>query len=60
VKTLLQERRVAAEDRRRWPVVLSGGIIVWMRGFPAAEPASPARLRIEEVRTREAGSSPNP
>ncbi len=59
VKTLLQERRVAAEDRRRWPVVLSGGIIVWMRGFPAAEPASPARLRIEEVKTREAGSSPN-
>lgn len=53
VKTLLQERRVAAAQRRLWPVVLSGATIVWMRGFPAAQPAaesaSPARLRIEEV-----------
>ncbi len=54
VKTLLQERRVAAAERRLWPVVLSGGSIVWMRGFSPAQPAgaqpSPARLRIEEVR----------
>ncbi|MGH9578031.1 MAG: tRNA lysidine(34) synthetase TilS, partial [Terriglobales bacterium] len=64
VKTLLQERRVASAERRLWPVVLSGTTIVWMRGFPAAEPvagpASPARLRIEEVATREAFKSPNP
>ncbi len=60
VKTLLQQRRVAAADRRQWPVVLCGGTIVWMRGFPATEPASAARLRIEEVRTRPAASSTNP
>jgi tRNA(Ile)-lysidine synthase len=40
VKELLQERKLAARDRKLWPVVVSGSEIVWMRGFPA-----PARLR---------------
>ena len=43
VKELLQERRLAARDRKLWPVVVSGQEIVWMRGFPA-----PARLRPRE------------
>jgi tRNA(Ile)-lysidine synthase len=34
IKELLQERRVAQEERDLWPVVCSGGEIVWVRGFP--------------------------
>jgi tRNA(Ile)-lysidine synthase len=48
VKTLLQERHIAAGERRLWPVVESGGTIIWMRGFPGLT----SRLRIEEVVTR--------
>ena len=52
VKELLQERHVPQPDRRLWPLVVSGGEIVWMRGFPI-----PARLRAaadqEAVRIRE-------
>ena len=40
IKELLQERKLAAAERRLWPVVVSGREIVWLRGFPA-----PARLR---------------
>jgi tRNA(Ile)-lysidine synthase len=43
VKELLQERKLAARDRKLWPVVVSGREIVWMRGFPA-----PARFRPRE------------
>jgi tRNA(Ile)-lysidine synthase len=41
VKSLLQERRIAQPERALWPVVASGQTIVWMRGFPAAEPFRP-------------------
>ncbi|MGH9579288.1 MAG: tRNA lysidine(34) synthetase TilS, partial [Terriglobales bacterium] len=58
VKTLLQERHVAPVERRLWPVVLSGGTIIWMRGFPAPAPAS--RLRIEELTAHESSASLNP
>ncbi len=37
VKRLLLEKRIPAEERRAWPVVLSGDQIVWMRGFPVAQ-----------------------
>jgi len=33
VKELLQERHVTGEERRLWPVVVSGDQIVWLRGF---------------------------
>ncbi|MCI0355540.1 MAG: tRNA lysidine(34) synthetase TilS [Acidobacteria bacterium] len=59
VKTLLQDRRVALAERRLWPVVLSGGTIIWMRGFTAPARASQAQVRIEEVETFD-GNSPNP
>ncbi|MGC2172152.1 MAG: tRNA lysidine(34) synthetase TilS [Candidatus Sulfotelmatobacter sp.] len=43
IKELLQERHgarhVGQEERRLWPVAVSGDEIVWMRGFPV-----PARL----------------
>jgi tRNA(Ile)-lysidine synthase len=43
VKELLQERKLALRERKLWPVVVSAGEIVWVRGFPA-----PARLRPRE------------
>jgi len=36
VKRLLNEKRVSRWERDGWPVVTSGGILVWARGFPAA------------------------
>jgi tRNA(Ile)-lysidine synthase len=38
VKELLQERHVSGTERSSWPVAVSEGQIVWMRGFPV--PAS--------------------
>ena len=36
VKELLQEHHVPAQERKLWPVVVSGDEIVWVRGFPAS------------------------
>ena len=36
IKTLLLRRRVPAEERSGWPVVVSGRDVVWVRGFPVA------------------------
>jgi tRNA(Ile)-lysidine synthase len=43
IKELLQERRLSGPKRKLWPVVMSAGEIVWMRGF-----AAPARLRVKD------------
>jgi tRNA(Ile)-lysidine synthase len=43
IKELLQERKIALEERRGWPVVVSGDEIVWVRGFPAPQHLRPAR-----------------
>jgi tRNA(Ile)-lysidine synthase len=40
VKELLQERHLTGAQRKLWPVVVSGGEVVWVRGFPP-----PARMR---------------
>jgi tRNA(Ile)-lysidine synthase len=34
IKELLQERHVPQAQRSLWPVVLSGGEVIWVRGFP--------------------------
>jgi len=33
IKELLQGRHVTGEQKRSWPVVASGGEVVWMRAF---------------------------
>jgi tRNA(Ile)-lysidine synthase len=43
IKELLQEQKVAREERSRWPVVVSGEEIVWVRGFPAPRHLRPAK-----------------
>ncbi len=65
IKTLLLERRIPAEERKLWPVVLSGNQIVWVRGFPVARPfrMGSARqvgilIREEDLSDKEAGSPP--
>jgi tRNA(Ile)-lysidine synthase len=59
VKELLQKKTEA--ERKSWPVIISGGEIVWMRGFPAPAhvslpadaPASTSGLFIEEFETED-------
>ena len=36
MKRLLNEKRVSRWERDGWPVLTSGGILVWARGFPVA------------------------
>ncbi len=38
IKELLQERHISGAERKRWPVIVSGNEVIWLRGFPA--PAS--------------------
>jgi len=33
IKELLQDRHITGEEKRLWPVVVSGGEIVWIRGL---------------------------
>jgi tRNA(Ile)-lysidine synthase len=40
IKELLEERHLRGVERKRWPVVVSGADLVWVRGF-----AVPCRLR---------------
>jgi tRNA(Ile)-lysidine synthetase-like protein len=36
LKRLLNEKRVSRWVRNLWPVLTSGGVLVWARGFPVA------------------------
>ena len=36
LKRLFAEKKISAEERPSWPVGMSGGEIVWVRGFPVA------------------------
>ncbi len=41
LKRLLNEKRVSRWEREGWPVLTSGGVLVWVRGFPAAAEFAP-------------------
>jgi tRNA(Ile)-lysidine synthase len=46
LKRLLNEKRISRWERDGWPVLTSGGILAWARGFPvAAEFAADERTR---------------
>jgi len=46
LKRLLSEKRVSGREREGWPVVTSGGVLVWARGFRmAAEFAANEKTR---------------
>jgi tRNA(Ile)-lysidine synthase len=36
LKRLLSKKRVSGWERKGWPVLTSGGVLVWARGFPVA------------------------
>jgi tRNA(Ile)-lysidine synthase len=36
LKRLLNEKRISRWERNGWPVLTSGGVLVWARGFPVA------------------------
>jgi tRNA(Ile)-lysidine synthase len=47
MKRLLNRRRIARWDRDGWPVLTSGGVLAWARGFPvAAEFAASERTQV--------------
>ena len=39
VKELLQDRHITGEEKKRWPVIVSGELVVWMRGLGIARGA---------------------
>jgi tRNA(Ile)-lysidine synthase len=46
LKRLLNEKRISRWERNGWPVLTSGGVLAWARGFPvAAEFAADERTR---------------
>jgi len=54
LKRLLSKKRVSGREREGWPVVTSGGALVWARGFPvAAEMAANEKTRFGVVITEE-------
>src|SRR5712672_2150064 len=54
LKRLLSKKRVSGREREGWPVVISGGALVWARGFPvAAELAANEKTRLGVIITEE-------
>jgi tRNA(Ile)-lysidine synthase len=53
IKELLQEKHVPRAERKRWPVVVSGDEIIWVRGLPGRAGLRPAdgrgAIRISEL-----------
>jgi tRNA(Ile)-lysidine synthase len=41
LKRMLLESRVPRSDRASWPVLISGGAVVWARGYPVANEFAP-------------------
>jgi tRNA(Ile)-lysidine synthase len=55
LKRLLNQKRVSRWERDGWPVLTSGGVLAWVRGFPAAaEFAAGEKTRSGVVITEEA------
>jgi len=53
IKELLQEKRVTGPGREAWPVLVSGGEIVWVRGLPTPEHLRPGQGSKEALVIRE-------
>ena len=53
IKELLQTHHITLEERKLWPVVVSGEEIVWVRGFPAARRFLPKGNAREAMLIRE-------
>src|SRR5229473_2185101 len=54
LKRLLNRKQIGRGEREGWPVLTSGGVLVWVRGFPvAAEFAASERTRAGILITEE-------
>jgi tRNA(Ile)-lysidine synthase len=53
IKELLQERHVSGAERQRWPVVVSGDQVVWLRGFPVPVDLQPKEHTAEALLIQE-------
>ena len=53
LKELFQRRRISTIERQRWPVVVAGDQIVWVRGWGAAEGFVPGPEYKEALQIRE-------
>lgn len=53
IKELLQDRRLTGQDRKLWPVVVSGSEIIWVRGFPVPRQHRAQDEAVEAVLIRE-------
>lgn len=58
LKELFRRRKIALAARRLWPVLVSRGVIVWVRGMPVARSVAPGKdtkvvlvVREESIRT---------
>jgi tRNA(Ile)-lysidine synthase len=58
VKELLQDRHIPIEQRRGWPVIFSGGEIVWMRGFSIPIHLQPSPNETEAILIQETAWPP--
>lgn len=58
LKELFREQRIPQRQRTLWPVLESGGEIVWVRGFPPGSPvaASPGSSEVVVVEEEPAGA----
>ncbi|MBV8051100.1 MAG: tRNA lysidine(34) synthetase TilS, partial [Acidobacteriaceae bacterium] len=55
IKELLQEHHVIGQEKKQWPVILSGTDVVWMRGFPVPAQFQPLRGKTDVVLLEETG-----
>jgi tRNA(Ile)-lysidine synthase len=53
IKELLQRRHVTGKERQLWPVVVSGGEIIWLRGFNVPAKLQPVENAAEALVIRE-------
>ena len=55
IKELLQDRHILGDAKKRWPVVVSGDEVIWLRGFavPAALQPKPGAEQAIWLRDRE-------
>lgn len=58
IKEMLQERQVSQPERAHWPAILSGDVIVWVRGFAAHKQYRP-RDGKDALRIFELGPEPS-
>jgi tRNA(Ile)-lysidine synthase len=54
VKDLLNDRHITGREKKLWPVIVSGGQLVWMRGFPVPADFQPGTESLQAVQIREA------